>query len=75
MSSTQEHTENARAEIIKEIVEENFSGQALVAHVCNPSQEAEIRRIIVQSQPWQIVHETPPPFFLSFFFFFFGTGV
>jgi hypothetical protein len=31
-----------------------------VAHACNPSYSggAEIRRIAVQSQPWQIVHET-----------------
>jgi hypothetical protein len=30
-----------------------------VAHACNPSyQEAEIRRIVVQSQPGQIILET-----------------
>jgi hypothetical protein len=31
-----------------------------VAHTCNPSpatQEAEIRRIVVQSQPGQLVHK------------------
>jgi hypothetical protein len=29
-----------------------------VNHTCNPTQEAEIRRIVVQSQPRQIVQET-----------------
>jgi hypothetical protein len=34
-------------------------GQMLVAHTCNPSyQEAEVRRVAVQSQTGQIVHET-----------------
>jgi hypothetical protein len=34
-------------------------GQALVAHTCNPSySEAEIRRIKVKSQLWQIVFKT-----------------
>jgi hypothetical protein len=33
-----------------------------VAHACNPScLEAEIRRIVVQGQPRQIVHEPPSP--------------
>jgi argonaute-like protein implicated in RNA metabolism and viral defense len=36
---------------------ENWS-QAQVAHTCNPTQEAEIRRIAVQSHLGQIVHET-----------------
>jgi hypothetical protein len=30
------------------------NSQALVAHTCNPNQEAEIRRIMVQGQPGQI---------------------
>jgi hypothetical protein len=30
----------------------------LVAHACNPTQEAEIRRIKVQRQPGQVVLET-----------------
>jgi hypothetical protein len=30
----------------------------LVAHACHPTQEAEIRRIAVQSQPRQIICET-----------------
>jgi hypothetical protein len=34
-------------------------GQVLEAHTCNPAtQEAEIRKIVVQSQPGQVVHET-----------------
>jgi hypothetical protein len=33
---------------------------ALVFHTYNP-QEIEIRKIMVQSQPWQKVSETPPP--------------
>jgi hypothetical protein len=35
------------------------NGQALVAHAYNPSiQRAKIKRILDQSQPKQIVHET-----------------
>jgi hypothetical protein len=33
-------------------------GRALVAHPCNPSKEADIKRIMVRSQPGQIVLET-----------------
>jgi hypothetical protein len=36
----------------EKIIFKNVDSQALVAHACNPSsQEAEIRRIVVQSQP------------------------
>jgi hypothetical protein len=39
--------------------ENTFVSWAPVAYACNPSyQEAESRRIVVLSQPRQIVHET-----------------
>jgi hypothetical protein len=42
----------------KGIYKNNDRSQALVAHACLATQEAEIRRIMVQSQPRQTVHET-----------------
>jgi hypothetical protein len=35
------------------------SSWAPVAHTCNPTQEAAIRRIVVQSQPW--TNSSPDP--------------
>jgi hypothetical protein len=38
-----------------------ITSQTSVAHSCNPTQEAEIRRITVRSQPGKIVCETLSP--------------
>jgi hypothetical protein len=45
--------------VIKISIKNKGLSRALVAHACNPSYlGAEIRRILVQSQSRQIVHET-----------------
>jgi hypothetical protein len=38
-------------------IKKTVVNRAPVAHTCNPNQEATIRRIVVQTQPRQIVHE------------------
>jgi hypothetical protein len=44
-----------KTRLVKEALKVNLS-RTLVTHAGNPTQEAEIRRIKVQSQPRQIVH-------------------
>jgi hypothetical protein len=43
---------------IMELVKDNLAGHQLFMSVIPVTQEAEIRKILVQSQPRQIVHKT-----------------
>jgi hypothetical protein len=46
--------------MLNEVSQKQKDSWAPVAQACNPTQEADIRRIAVPSQSSQIVHETLP---------------